>query len=552
MLQVHSLRNRLLILFAGMSLILGLCITLYIGEIASAQMKRSSGEALYETARSTSQTLANSLGEREREIILLSQSPFFAEADFNNPRVQQQLDQVKKSYQYYAWLGIADMSGHVAVAADQLLKGADVSERPWFANGLQHVYLGDVHKAVLLAKLLKSNDPNEPMRFIDFASPIYDPITHQVKGVLAAHADWRWAADVLKTVLPQDAKQQGIDVFIVNKEGDILYPFQSIDQVTPPNFKANHANYFMDAWDTDQQYLTSDVPVVAKTAMDLGWRVVIRQPVKIALADVYTLQHKIMLISAVLSLLLLWLTYQLANSFSRPIVKLAMKAYEVEQGKENIHFKTRTRIQEIQGLSNSLESMKETLLQQKNQLQEANGTLEQKVQERTSELELANQHLEKLARYDVLTGLYNRRASNDYLQYLYEEGQSYAVLLMDIDFFKRINDHYGHDVGDQVLQQVAQSLPQDLRSSDIVARFGGEEFLVLLPDSDIDGAMVLAERIRQRIAEAVILEQHPITISIGVSVFQTQDENANDAIRRADQGLYAAKAQGRNCVVSML
>jgi hypothetical protein len=98
-----------MVLFAGLAFTLGLCITLYIGKTASAQMSKSSGQTLYIAAKSISNTLANSLTEREREMVLLSQSPFIAEADFNNPRVQQQLDQVKKSYQYYAWLGIANL-----------------------------------------------------------------------------------------------------------------------------------------------------------------------------------------------------------------------------------------------------------------------------------------------------------------------------------------------------------------------------------------------------------------------------------------------------------
>lgn len=177
MFQIDTFRNRLLIVFAGMALILGLCITLYIGYKASAQMTQSSGQTLYATAKNISNTLANSLTEREREMVLLSESPFFIDTDFKNPKLQLKLDQVQQSYKYYAWLGIANPSGKVEVAANKLLEGADVSARPWFIEGLKHVYLGDVHEAVLLAKKLKAINPNEPMRFIDFATPIYDPNT---------------------------------------------------------------------------------------------------------------------------------------------------------------------------------------------------------------------------------------------------------------------------------------------------------------------------------------------------------------------------------------
>lgn len=556
MFRVDSFRNRLLILFAGMSFILGHCITLYIGKTASAQMSKSSGQTLYIAAKSISNTLANSLTEREREMVLLSQSPFFAEADFQNPRVQQQLDQVKTSYKYYAWIGIADPDGQVAVAANQLLQGADVSERPWFIHGSKQVYLGDVHKAVLLAKKIKAINPNEPMRFIDFATPIYDPHTKKLKGVLAAHADWSWASHVLSSSLSENTAQRGIEVFIVNQQGEILYPFKSIGQVQPPVSKKHKANYFVDNWSEDQQYLTTDVPVLSQTQMNLGWHVIIRQPMSIALAEVKSLQHKILAIGFILSLLLLLLTYKLANRFSRPIETLAQSAHAVEKGQEDIRFEIQTSIREIKGLSQSLQSMTDTLLTQKHQLLDANATLEQKVAERTHELQVANVELAHIARYDALTGLHNRRAFNDYLSYLFTQmsrtEQTYAVLLMDIDFFKKVNDSFGHEVGDQVLQRVAEILPTTLRITDFVARLGGEEFIALLPATTLEGAMLLAEKIRSTIEQETIVDNHPVSLSIGVSLVQLDDADMNDAIRRADQCLYRAKQQGRNRVVSLI
>ena len=552
--RIDSFRNRLLVLFAGMSFMFGLCITLYIGKTASAQMSQTSGQTLYIAAKSISNTLANSLTEREREMVLLSQSPFFAEADFHNPRVQQQLEQVKKSYKYYAWLGIANTQGQVVVAANHLLEGADVSERPWFIHGVNQVYLGDVHKAVLLAKKIKAINPNEPLRFIDFATPIYDPSTQKIKGVLAAHADWSWASHVLSSSLSENSAQRGIEVFIVNQHGEILYPFKSIGQVQPPAFQANRGHYFLHNWNEKQQYLTTDVPVLSQTKSNLGWHVIIRQPISIALAEVKSLQHKILALGFILSLLLLLLTYKLANKFSRPIELLADSAHAVEKGQEDIQFEAQTSIREIQGLSQSLQSMTDTLLTQKHQLQDANATLEQKVAERTHELQVANVELAHIARYDALTGLHNRRAFNDYLSYLFTQmsrtQQTYAVLLMDIDFFKKVNDTFGHETGDQVLQRVAEILPTALRITDFVARLGGEEFIALLPVTSLDGAAVLAEKIRSTIEQEQIIVNHAISLSIGVSVVQLDDTDMNDAIRRADKNLYMAKQQGRNRVIS--
>ncbi|WP_252362254.1 GGDEF domain-containing protein [Acinetobacter cumulans] len=255
-----------------------------------------------------------------------------------------------------------------------------------------------------------------------------------------------------------------------------------------------------------------------------------------------------------MTLLMLVVTYRLANRFSRPIENLAKSAYAVEKGQDDVHFEAQSSIREIQGLSQSLNSMTSTLLTQKHQLEEANATLEQKVQERTLALKEANLELEKLANHDGLTGLYNRRAFNDYQAYLFgqfqRQQQAYAVLLLDVDFFKKVNDSFGHETGDHVLQSVASLVATAVRSTDFVARFGGEEFIVLLPATEQDGAVLLAGKIRQSIENENIIQDYPITASIGVSVVLVSDQDGNDAIRRADQALYQAKKQGRNRVVS--
>ena len=377
-----------------------------------------------------------------------------------------------------------------------------------------------------------------------------------MRGVLAAHADWSWAGHVLQTALPDHAAQKGIEVFIVNRQGEILYPFKSIGHVHPPSLSQSHSEFFIDQWHEGKNYLTVDVPVVSDTQMDLGWHVLIRQPETVALAEVRSLQQHIMLIGALVALLLLFMTWKLANNFSYPIEKLAKNAKAVESGQENIEFNTPSGLREIKTLSQSLDSMTETLLKQKHQLLDANATLEQKVMERTQALNAANIELEKVARYDALTEVYNRRALNEYLADLYSQFMrsqlSYAILLMDVDFFKKVNDNFGHDVGDHVLQRIAGILQSTVRETDFVARFGGEEFIVLLPATDLVGARVLAEKIRFAIAEAVILTEAQITVSIGVSQVQLADVDVHVALKRADQALYQAKQQGRNRVIVVI
>jgi two-component system cell cycle response regulator len=135
-----------------------------------------------------------------------------------------------------------------------------------------------------------------------------------------------------------------------------------------------------------------------------------------------------------------------------------------------------------------------------------------------------------------------------------QSGRQLSVLVADIDHFKRINDTYGHLVGDDVLRDVAQLLAATIRGSDIVARYGGEEFLVLLPETDDAGAESFAERIRVAVethlfAREALSEPLRLTASVGVAVFPAaRIENVEDLFQRADAALYRAKAEGRNRV----
>jgi diguanylate cyclase (GGDEF)-like protein len=178
--------------------------------------------------------------------------------------------------------------------------------------------------------------------------------------------------------------------------------------------------------------------------------------------------------------------------------------------------------------------------------------LEQQVSERTEALMRANVELERLARHDALTGLQNRNSANERLRQEFlrmkRTGEVYAVLFADIDHFKEINDTYGHETGDQVLVTFAETLASSIRQSDFAARFGGEEFLVLLPESDRDGALVIAEKIRQSVAERDFPVIGHLTVSIGVSLARAGDPSEDDAVRRADEALYQAKRAGRNRV----
>jgi diguanylate cyclase (GGDEF)-like protein len=189
--------------------------------------------------------------------------------------------------------------------------------------------------------------------------------------------------------------------------------------------------------------------------------------------------------------------------------------------------------------------------------EEYEHNLEYLVQERTKELEDTKEKLIDIANRDPLTNLYNRRYFNEIsdtlLNISHREEKAFSVLMIDIDRFKVINDTYGHLVGDRILKELSKHLLNLTRQSDVVVRYGGEEFLILLPNTEIDGATLIAQKIHS-IVEAleVPIDNYVLKFTISVGVTQcdwSSNDNIDSLIHRADESLYEAKRSGRNRVV---
>jgi two-component system cell cycle response regulator len=164
----------------------------------------------------------------------------------------------------------------------------------------------------------------------------------------------------------------------------------------------------------------------------------------------------------------------------------------------------------------------------------------------------------EMAIMDSLTGLYNRRYMESHMRTLVQEaaqrGKPLSVLVADIDFFKAVNDAHGHDAGDVVLKDFATRLRENIRGIDLACRLGGEEFVVMMPDTDLAKAYIVGERLRQRIANEpfqISPDKHlTITSSVGLAALEGVDDTPDALLKRADQALYSAKRDGRNRVVT--
>lgn len=185
-----------------------------------------------------------------------------------------------------------------------------------------------------------------------------------------------------------------------------------------------------------------------------------------------------------------------------------------------------------------------------------NKTLEAKVNQRTKELKNANKKLLEISSVDFLTNIPNRRCffdvGNKSFYLAKREKHPLSIICIDIDHFKSINDNYGHNIGDEILKLVSSKMNKLIRKSDILARTGGEEFTILLNNTDKENAFILAEKLRTTIQNSYYRDKEfeiQVTISLGISELQNDDEELDSIINRADKALYKAKNESRNKTV---
>ena len=389
-LRARPLGAYLALAFTLISILLTGVLVLIIEAKVIDQVKQEIGSDLAGLALQTADKLDRGMFERYREVALMSGQIASSGLALGTPAHARLLARVQKSYRFYDWIGMTDLEGKVLASGSGLLAGADVSERPWFRNGMRGGYVGDVHEALLLAKLLPGQ-PGELRRFVDIAFP-YADASGRVQGVLGAHMSWNWAADVERSVVGS-SKLPSLETVILSADGEVFLgpPALARKTLNTDSFRRaarERSGYGIETWPDGVRYLVgfSQTGALVKDYPGLGWVVLVRQRLDQAYAPVTELRRYIIGSGLLLAALFSVFGFMVANAITRPLKQLAASAARMQDGDLLEVAPARTSYSEIHTLSDTLNVLVANLTGRRRQLEHLNRTLEERVAGRTREL----------------------------------------------------------------------------------------------------------------------------------------------------------------------
>lgn len=331
---------------------------------------------------------------------------------------------------------------------------------------------------------------------------------------------------ILNALLGEQFYRDGTHVYVLDRNNQVLYHQnsqligKSVPGIISEEQRQKQTNGSLQLTEEGSAKLAG-YAIVPTT----GWMVVALKPTNVTLSPLSGLLLKVLKNSVPFALLTLLVAVILARLIALPLWQLARKASQMDA-------------QSVSGEIGGIRAWYFEAAQVKRAMLTGISLVQDKIGRLKSEVQT-----------DPLTSLLNRRGLSTVLDYFKAMRQPFAVLALDIDHFKRVNDNFGHDVGDEVIKKIAQALSQSARVTDVVCRNGGEEFLMLLPDTLAEEARVIAERLRNNIADSRIDTVGNITISVGIALWQPESSTQEQSLKQADAALYQAKNAGRNCVM---
>ncbi|MCP5242326.1 diguanylate cyclase [Nitrosomonas sp.] len=348
----------------------------------------------------------------------------------------------------------------------------------------------------------------------------------------------------VKSVLKSSTKSPRGEILLVNSDGFLL--LSSDVEITPPwslspttfDYLKNNPGEFI----TFQDFLQEHVIALAYTTKTLPITVIAEKNHRDVYAAWLEQRNLYFILVGVSIFIVAMIAIYLGHSIVTPLQRLIDATGQIVKGNLDIPITDVTQKDEVGKLARMFNLMTEKLRQSQSKILAANKAMQQK-----------NQLLEKLSITDGLTGLYNRNKLNliinEQLLRYQRNKRPFSILMIDVDYFKELNDRLGHVAGDEILAAVAKNLSQSIRSIDFAARYGGDEFIIILTETNVQEAAITAERIREKTSEIdckTTGSKIQVTLSIGIIQSEPEDASPTTIISRADHALYKAKHAGRN------
>jgi diguanylate cyclase (GGDEF)-like protein len=541
-------------------------IILLAGTLCLALVAAAAGGAAYMGQRQTrdlieqhvadiaaamARTLDRDMFERFREVRNLAEAP--TTRGMNPDALRTLLTGRQLSMNDYAWIGVSDPDGRIIAASAGQLEGRSVAQRHWFLRGREAPNIGDVRESRMLEELLE-RPRGRGFRFVEISAPILD--NGRLRGVLGAHLSWTWAADVRRAMLEADTSGGVRDLWILSADGTMLLgprlgsmPFDA-QQIA--RMRKAGRGYF--EWQTDHGEMLTGYALATgyRDYPGRNWIIIAQQPARDAYAAVRRLEWRVLLLSLLISGAGVALMWTISKRIARPLRALTQAARHLGRDESVTMLPRLAGAREIVDLSAALRSLMRRLDVEQARAEHVQRRAQIDEQRYVQEIS----ELRRAAGIDPLSGLLNRRsflyaAAMRIAEQSARLGQV-AVIMADIDFFKLVNDNHGHGAGDATIRKVGEILTASVRENDLVARFGGEEFVILLAGAAPSAVLATAERMRRNVQETPIEYHHAtirITISLGIAVANPRDSDIQTIIESADHALYRAKQRGRNRAV---
>lgn len=356
-----SISVKLAILIAILSFIIAMSFGIYANNISTKELESKTFKSLQNVSNNIAQILDREMLERYREIRFASNLDNLSDEKISLEEKRAFIEQIKQNQKHHEWIGFASPDGMVQIGTNGYLEGKNVKARPWFPNGLNGPYIGDVHDALLLAKLLP-NTSGEPIYFTDVAFPVKNK-NSDVIGVLCSHLTWQWTRDIIRSI----EKDHNVDIFLLSKDNMILVGPNDSERKQLSEISENASKSLIDNnvriidWKDGKKYLTvQTISNGFEEYKGFGWKIIVREPIESAFKEIENNSSKLFIFSIFAAILGAIVGIFLSNLIVLPLRRLNEQIHSLKDNNK-FDFDKNISTKEIFELQETLKSLQDNL-----------------------------------------------------------------------------------------------------------------------------------------------------------------------------------------------